>query len=330
MNQNEILDLFNSFENCKVLVVGDVMLDSYLWGAATRISPEAPVPIVSVEKREKRLGGAANVALNLAALGAKPLLCTVVGDDQEGKEFFELLKDRGLEDVGCVSSSSRKTTVKHRIIASSQHILRVDSEDVFDLLEEENKALENRFDELLKTVDVVLFQDYNKGVLTELNIPLLIEKAKAKGIPTIVDPKKKNFLAYKGVSVFKPNLKELSEGLNISIDKASQKGLVSAVETLKANLSMDHALVTLSENGVYIGDGITNFFSPAHKRKILDVSGAGDTVVSVASLCLAAGISQEFLSQLSNLSGGLVCEHVGVVPVDKDRLQEEAINVLAE
>ena len=329
MTQQAIEELFRDFENCKVLVVGDVMLDSYLWGSATRISPEAPVPIVSVKEREKRLGGAANVAINLVAMGATPFLCTVVGDDQEGKEFFELLKEHNLSAEGCVVSDKRKTTVKHRIIASSQHLLRVDSEDTFDLLPEEHEALKGTFTKLVDQVDVVLFQDYNKGVLTAKNIKAFITKAHQSNKPTIVDPKKKNFLAYKNVTVFKPNLKELSEGLNVDIHKKSQEAIVSAVSDLKERISMQNALVTLSEEGVYIGDGVTNFFNSAHKRNIADVSGAGDTVVSVAALCLAAKTSMELLSQLSNLSGGLVCEHIGVVPIDKEKLKEEAIKKLS-
>lgn len=305
------------------------MLDSYLWGSTNRISPEAPVPIVSVDKREVRLGGAANVALNLSAMGATPILCTVIGDDLEGANFLKLLEEHNLTKEGCVVSDKRKTTIKHRIIASAQHLLRVDTEDDFDLLDDEERSIEERFDQLVDQVDVVLFQDYNKGVLTDVNISSFIKKAKAKGIPTIVDPKKKNFTAYKEVSVFKPNLKELSEGLKVDIPRQDQKAIIKAVKTLKEKLGMDNALVTLSEEGVYIGDGSVNSFNPAHKRKIADVSGAGDTVVSVAALCLANNTSIEFLSKLSNLSGGLVCEHVGVVPINNEVLKNEALDKLS-
>ena len=329
MTAAAIEDLFGQFKNCKVLVVGDVMLDSYLWGSTNRISPEAPVPIVSVDKREIRLGGAANVALNLSAMGATPVLCTVIGDDIEGKDFFNLLEEHNLTKEGCVVSTQRKTTIKHRIIASAQHLLRVDTEDDFDLLSAEEKSLAEKFDQLIDQVDVVLFQDYNKGVLTKRNIPSFIQKAKEKGIPIIVDPKKKNFTAYKEVSVFKPNLKELSEGLKVDIPRQDQEAIIKAVKTLKEKLGMENALVTLSEEGVYIGDGELNFFNPAHKRKIADVSGAGDTVVSIAALCLACNTSIEFLSQLSNLSGGLVCEHVGVVPINNETLKNEALNKLS-
>lgn len=330
MTANAIEALFEEFNTVKVLVVGDVMLDSYLWGTTTRISPEAPVPIVNVKNKEKRLGGAANVALNLQAMGATPFLCSLVGNDGEGTEFFDLLKENNLSAEGVVISSERKTTVKHRIIASSQQLLRVDTEDTHDANEKELSELASKFSALLKKVDVVLFQDYNKGVLTEKNIGSFIEKARLENTPTIVDPKKKNFLAYKNVTLFKPNLKELTEGLNIEVKRNDQKGIQEAVILLKQQITMNNALVTLSEEGVYIGDGVKNNFSPAHKRDIADVSGAGDTVVSVAALCLAKQINLTFLAELSNLAGGLVCEHVGVVPINKIRLKEEAIRKLLD
>ncbi len=330
MTATAIEALFEDFNSLKVLVVGDVMLDSYLWGTTTRISPEAPVPIVNVKNREKRLGGAANVALNLQAMGATPFLCTLVGDDVEGTEFFDLLKENKLSAEGVVISSSRKTTVKHRIIASSQQLLRVDTEDTHDANDIELTSLLDKFKLLINEVDVVLFQDYNKGVLTEKNIRNFIKIAKEENTPTIVDPKKKNFLAYKDVTIFKPNLKELTEGLNIEVKKSDQEGIRIAVIKLKKEINMTSALVTLSEEGVYIGDGEQNVFSPAHKRDITDVSGAGDTVVSVAALCLAKQTSMPFLAKLSNLAGGLVCEHIGVVPVNKARLKEEAIRKLLD
>lgn len=330
MTNSAIEALFDSFNTVKVLVVGDVMLDSYLWGTTTRISPEAPVPIVNVKNREKRLGGAANVALNLQAMGATPFLCTLVGNDIEGNEFFDLLNEHKLSKEGVVVSQERQTTIKHRIISSSQQLLRVDTEDTHDATEEEHKSLISQFEKLIKKVNVVLFQDYNKGVLTAKNITEFVNIAKENNIPTIVDPKKKNFLAYKGVTIFKPNLKELTEGLNIDIKKNNQKGIQEGVLMLKKHLNMDAALVTLSEEGVYIGNGIENDFSPAHKRAIADVSGAGDTVVSIAALCLAKNTPLSFLAKLSNLAGGLVCEHIGVVPVNKDRLKEEAIRKLVD
>lgn len=317
---------FNNFNNLRVLILGDVMIDGYLWGKVERISPEAPVPIVSVTKIENRLGGAANVALNIAALGATPVICSVVGDDEKGKLFDSLLAENQLSSSGIVKSTFRPTTVKTRVISSGQHLLRVDEEKTAALSADEEKLLLERFENLVKAekFDVLIFQDYNKGVLT----PQIIEKVTARcnelNIPTAVDPKKDNFLAYKNVSLFKPNLKELREGLKVDINGNLLESVKSAVLKLEGILQNNTTLVTLSEHGVVVNQNGQFTHIPAHDRKIIDVSGAGDTVISVAALCLALKLEPEILANLSNLAGGLVCEKVGVVPIDKDQFFNEA------
>jgi len=325
MNQNTSLDsIFSNFNKLTVLIVGDVMIDSYLWGKSNRISPEAPVPIVNVVKRENRLGGAANVALNILALGAKPLLCSVVGDDVDGGNFLRLLEEKHLPTEGIVQSPERITTIKHRIIAGAQQLLRVDSEIEHNLTDYEERFLEERFTNLLKKSDVVIFEDYDKGVLSAKNIKRFIELANAHGIPTVVDPKKKNFLSYVGCTLFKPNLKELKEGLKVDFADENQHAFEQAVEDLQEQLQAKQVLVTLSERGVFVADGADKTYIDAHLRTISDVSGAGDTVISIASLCVALHTSAAFMAGLSNLGGGLVCEQVGVVPVNKMLLLEEA------
>ncbi|MBC5993433.1 bifunctional heptose 7-phosphate kinase/heptose 1-phosphate adenyltransferase [Pontibacter cellulosilyticus] len=328
MNQiNNIEELFSAFDKLTVLIVGDVMIDSYLWGKSTRISPEAPVPIVNVVKREKRLGGAANVALNIQALGATPLLCSVIGDDQDGADYIRLMEDKGLSTEGIVQSPERVTTIKHRIIAGAQQLLRVDSEIEHNLVEHEERHLEERFIQLLEKADVVIFEDYDKGVFSEANIKRFIELANEQSIPSVVDPKKKNFLSFVGCTLFKPNLKELREGLKVDFADENLHAFESAVATLQKSLQTEQVLVTLSERGVFIADGNEKTYIEAHRRAISDVSGAGDTVISIAALCMALGTSPQFLAGLSNLGGGLVCEQVGVVPVDKKRLFEEAKHI---
>lgn len=317
-------EIFEAFNSLKVLVIGDVMIDSYLWGKVDRISPEAPVPVVNLKKTEKRLGGAANVAVNVKSLGAKPILCTVIGNDEEGKGLVSLLEETGYSTNGLVFSSKRKTTVKHRIIAGSQQLLRLDSEDDHELLEEDNVALIKRAKTLLAQVDVLIFEDYDKGVLSTENIEKIIEEAKRLKVPVVVDPKKRNFLAYKNVDLFKPNLKELKEGLNIQCDPTRFDDLRQAVNKLGQKLNQKYALITLSEHGAYLASEENEVYIPAHKRNISDVSGAGDTVISVASLCLALKLPMEQIVQLSNLAGGLVCEYVGVVPIEKTKLLAEA------
>ncbi|MDB5274441.1 MAG: rfaE [Chitinophagaceae bacterium] len=317
--------LFAAFAGLKVLVIGDVMIDSYLWGRVDRISPEAPVPILQVENREARLGGAANVALNVQALGAVPYLCAVVGDDLDGNNFLSLLEQNNLPAAGIYQSKERITTIKHRIISGHHHLLRVDQETDKPLVKNDKQQLLTKITALLDTCDVIIFEDYDKGVIDEELITAVVKLAKAKGIPTVVDPKKRNFLHYKHVTLFKPNRKEMKEGLKWDGNLLEDKDIEAAVDNLSALLNSNMILLTLSEKGVFIKkERDPACIIPAHIRKIADVSGAGDTVVSVAALCCALNLAPDKIAQLSNLAGGLVCEQVGVVPIDKKLLQEEA------
>lgn len=300
------------------------MLDSYIWGAVERISPEAPVPIINVRKKDFRLGGAANVALNIHALGATPILCALIGDDEDGKKLLQRLDDKEISKDGIVTSSFRPTTVKTRIIASQQHVVRVDEESDKVVNQDEEKLLLERIEKLMPVCHVVVFEDYDKGVLNTSIIEKTIALAKRRNIPTIVDPKKRNFLAYMGVTLFKPNLKELREGLKIEVEAGNQTQVEKAVELLKEKLQAEGVMLTLSEHGVYIDYNNQKLKIAAHAREIADVSGAGDTVVSIAALCLALKLSPPLIASLSNLGGGLVCQHVGVVPIDKEELMNEA------
>ncbi len=315
--------IFQAFDGLKVLIVGDIMVDSYIWGKVERISPEAPVPVVLIDKREKRMGGAGNVALNVQAMGAIPVLCSVIGDDPEADMLINLMNHSGLITDGIIRSEHRITTLKQRIISGSQHILRVDSESDKELSKEEEKVFLDKVKDFLPDIDVIIFQDYDKGALNKLIIEEIIGLAKDKGIPTVVDPKKKNFLSYNGASLFKPNLKELKEGLKIDISNDLDK-VKDAVVQLRKVMQFENSLITLSEKGVYIESEDENHHIPAHIRKISDVSGAGDTVISIAALCTALKLSPKFTAGLSNLAGGLVCEYVGVVPVNKESLLKEA------
>jgi rfaE bifunctional protein kinase chain/domain len=324
MSKQFLEDIFEGFNHLTALIVGDVMVDAYIWGKVERISPEAPVPVVQVTRRERRMGGAANVALNVLAMGATPLLCSVVGNDADATIFEELLRKRGISEEGLVKSPHRITTIKERVLSGSQHILRVDSEHDKNLLAEEEDLLLERIKALLPRCQVVIFEDYDKGVLTQRVISETIRLARSQGIPTVVDPKKRNFFAYQQATLFKPNLKELRDGLKTDFDKDDQAALEAAVHRLKERLQLEYALITLSERGVYIDAPAEHYLLPAHVRTISDVSGAGDTVVSIAALALALQLPPRTIAALANLGGGLVCEHVGVVPIDKARLYEEA------
>jgi rfaE bifunctional protein kinase chain/domain len=326
MTAEGIDQLFESFKDLKVLVIGDVMIDAYLWGKVDRISPEAPVPVITVTEREDRLGGAANVALNVAAMGAQPIVCAIAGTDAKGEVLTSLLEKRGLSSKGLVHSASRPTTVKSRVISGHQHIVRVDEESTRPLNNQEEEAFLENLENVIheEKPNVIIFEDYNKGLLTSNVITRAIQISSNAGIPTAVDPKKANFFSYKGVTLYKPNLKELREGLKVEFDKKDQKSLREAVDQLEAAIKNRISLITLSEEGVYVKDGDNENRIPAHIRNISDVSGAGDTVISVAALCLARNTDSAFLAALANLAGGLVCERVGVVPIDRNQLLKEA------
>ncbi len=312
-----------------IMVVGDVMIDAYLWGKVDRISPEAPVPIVSVNHRENRLGGAANVALNIQALGATPILCSVLGNDIKSQDFMELLKEQNMPTDGIITSNDRITTVKSRIIGNNAQMLRIDQEITAPLSITDEELLTERIAKILndREINAIIFQDYDKGNITPKVIEQVSDMAKARNIPTAVDPKKRNFLNFKNVTLFKPNFKELKEGLNKDIKDITVENLTEAARILHESQNIDIVFITLSEKGAFIADfregKERTMLIPAHLRKISDVSGAGDTVISVATCCLSMGLPVECLVNFSNLAGGIVCESVGVVPIDRNRLFSE-------
>ena len=300
------------------------MVDNYLWGQVGRISPEAPVPVVEVFKEENRPGGAANVALNLGALGAKPVLCGMIGDDAPGKEMLDILELHEYDTSLIEVDPSRQTTVKTRVIGNLQQMLRVDREDADPLEESVLETLKSKVLKQVQFFDAVIFQDYDKGVLSPGLIQAITWEAEAHKIPVIVDPKNRNFMDFSGCSLFKPNLKELNDALNLKLIKNDFEGIVKAVESLRRIMPHSHTLITLSEYGVLgvYPDG-NHFHLPAFLRKVRDVSGAGDTVVSVLGLGFACGLDFELSARVANLAGGLVCEEAGVVPVKLERLQQE-------
>jgi len=292
----EIHKIFDGFKHLNVLILGDVMVDEYYVGEVTRISPEAPVPVVSVKKRERRLGGAANVALNIKALGANPILCAVRGNDPEGEWLYNRLSEVALENEGIIVDRKRPTTIKTRVIGNEKQLLRVDQEDCREVDNEIEKHAIDFVKSIINRVDVVILQDYNKGLLTKKIISGVIKLCTKEDIPTLVDPKIDHFLDYKGVTLFKPNKKEIIDG-------------------------------TLSEMGVAILENGQVVFMDAHKRKIVDVSGAGDSVISVAALAVGSKMPWTSVAELSNLAGGLVCEKIGVVAIDKTKLLAEAVRI---
>jgi rfaE bifunctional protein kinase chain/domain len=326
----DLQNIFNDFNSKKIIILGDVMVDTYLTGHVNRISPEAPVPVVQLSSKESRLGGAANVALNIKALGAEPIIISVIGIDEEGDKFIELLKENNISDKGIFRSKNHVTTVKTRVIGNNQQLLRIDYEEVKPIHVDLAKYLIAQVKEIATThqADAIIFEDYNKGVLVPELITEVIRFANEKKIITTVDPKRENFFEYKNVTLFKPNLKELKEGTNHDFSVKDKTAFLKAVSELNKKLSPKYTFVTLSEHGVYINDESEHHFVPAHVRVITDVSGAGDTVISVVSLCLACGLTPKVSAEIANLAGGLVCEKVGVVSIDKEQLMNEAVSVL--
>lgn len=331
-DKHTITELFHEFEGKKLLIIGDVMIDAYLWGKVDRVSPEAPVPIVAVDKRENRLGGAANVAKNINNLGGTPVLCSIIGDDSKGVQFSELLEQDGLTDEGILSSPQRITTVKFRVFGNNVQMLRVDEEAASPLQEDDAIRLTSKISELIKqdNIDAIVFEDYDKGVISPSLIRHVMHLAGEHNLPVVVDPKKKNFALYEGVTLIKPNLKELREGLNLNGELIEPEQIHKAVLALQDSLQVETVLATLSEKGIYYShrnsSGERESGSiPAYIRDVADVSGAGDTVIGLAALCVAAKAPVELMARLCNLGGGLVCELVGVVPVNRDKLLFEAL-----
>ncbi|MDB5231552.1 MAG: carbohydrate kinase [Chitinophagaceae bacterium] len=318
-------EIFGQLEKMKVAIIGDVMLDTYWWGHVERISPEAPVPVVAFRKKEQRLGGAGNVALNIAAFGSRPTLFSVIGDDDDAIILDSLLLQNNIESKCLVKSTKRLTTNKTRIMSRNQQMLRLDSEQTEDILPEDEASLVNNFETFVKNhhPDIVIFQDYNKGVLTEMVIEAIIKICKNLNIPTAIDPKRKNFFSYKGADIFKPNLKEVKDALNLLAEEINEKILSNIHAELMNALHHEISFITLSEKGVFYQEGQQGHIIPSHIRNISDVSGAGDTVIAVASLIYASTKNFKLAAEIANIAGGLVCEEVGTVAINKQRLMDE-------
>lgn len=329
--------LFQQFTQLRVAVIGDVMLDTYWWGNVDRISPEAPVPVVAVTKKEQRIGGAGNVALNIASLGATVHMLSVLGKDKDGEQLTGLLQQNSINTKYLVHSEQRITTNKIRIISRNQHMMRLDAEMVNDMTADDEDRLLYAFENYIAAEDpnVVILEDYNKGVLTENVIRRVVALCKKHKILTAVDPKRKNFFAYEGVDIFKPNLKEIKEGLNILREDITLSVLEDMHLLLQDKLRHRISLITLSEKGIFFAQHPTDQHEdnasiiPTHIRSIADVSGAGDTVIAVAALVFAATSDAKLMAEMANIAGGLVCEEVGTVAINKQLLIDECKKLLA-
>ncbi|NTU68538.1 MAG: D-glycero-beta-D-manno-heptose-7-phosphate kinase [Chlorobiaceae bacterium] len=318
MTPDHIDSLFDSFRRQKIAVIGDVMLDKYIFGHVSRISPEYPVPVVDVTGESSRLGGAANVAQNIHALGAKAFLIGVTGRDQGREAMISLMEEHGFDSGLLLEDPSRPTTCKTRILSQNHHITRVDYESRKPLDAAIEARLLDMFREISGSLGAVVLEDYNKGVLTGSFIASVIGICRELGLPVLVDPKLKGFFSYSGCSVFKPNLSELAASLGVVLqntDREVEEGCLLLSERLQA----DSFVVTRSEKGMTIYDGSFTHI-PATSLEVADVSGAGDTVIGMLALGTAAGLDLVTSTRIANLAAGTVCQEVGAVPVRPGRL----------
>ena len=319
MNNAQTFDL-PSFNDLHILVVGDVMIDRYIHGKVRRISPEAPVPVVEMEHTKDNLGGAANVAVNISALGARVTLVSVIGSDDGGEALRKMTKNYPQMDERLLSVQNRKTTVKTRIMSSSQHLLRIDKEDTDDIANEDAKTILNVIQNTGNNskIDAIIMQDYNKGLLTKELIQAIISYSIENNIPTFVDPKEKNFFAYTGCTLFKPNQKEVRQAVG-----ESTKDYHKIDQELRQKLGHSITLITLGSGGVYINNGVHEILEATEPRIIADVCGAGDSVISAVCLSYLKGMSIRELAMIANAAGGQVCEQPGVASVDLFKLKKE-------
>ncbi|WKZ68561.1 MAG: D-glycero-beta-D-manno-heptose-7-phosphate kinase [Melioribacteraceae bacterium] len=325
-SKSRLKELSNNFSGKRIAVIGDMMLDCYFWGDVKRISPEAPVPVVEIDDEFFRFGGAANVALNISSLGGIPIPLGVVGNDNDGNIFQKLIDEKNIDSSGLIIDNSRPTTAKTRVIAGKQHIVRIDKESKQNISKESEDKILGKLRSEIKNIDAIILQDYNKGVLTPRLIEKVIDLAIKNKIIITVDPKFNNFFKYTNVTLFKPNRKETEDVFGTHM--MNDEDIHNSGHKLLEKLNAKYVLLTLGEKGVALFEKGKKTVKriPTKARKVSDVSGAGDTVIATLTIALAAGAKIDEAAYLANYAGGLVCEEVGIVPIQKNKL----FNTVAE
>ena len=318
MDKNRFDQISSSFSQQSILVIGDVMLDKFMWGNASRISPEAPVPIISVNKISHSPGGAANVALNLSKLSANVQILGIVGDDNEGAILEDTLLKNGVK-TQFITDAKISTTTKTRIIAHGQQVVRTDYEDIRDVNSDQIKFLKDILDKIISEIDAIIIQDYNKGLLVKDSIKTILDISSEKNIPVYVDPKKDNFFAYNKIRLFKPNLFEFESAINF---KEQDKSFEDLGKDLRKKINAEILMVTRSEEGVTLFTDKNVQTISTKARKVHDVSGAGDKAISAFVLADLCGANIEESAMISNYAAGRVCEEVGVVPISLEMIKD--------
>ncbi|MBP7184450.1 MAG: carbohydrate kinase [Saprospiraceae bacterium] len=323
------MNLSSAFKNKKIVIIGDLMLDHYVYGNVERISPEAPVPIMNFQSEEYRLGGAGNVALNVKSLGATPILVSLIGNDKYLQEITRIFDKEKMDDQGLIITNERKTTVKTRLMAHAQQLLRIDDEDTFDASQHEVSLIIKTLENIIKNkdIDIVILQDYNKGVLSEKIIQSCIEICTKYQVKFLVDPKRKNFFSYLNAYVFKPNLKELKEALPAHKINADPEVLNQIADVLHSKLNNTITIITLSEKGIFYKDHTQNVTGiiPTKAQNIADVSGAGDTVIATLAVGIAANLDIPTSIKIANEAAGIVCSKLGVIPINIIELENNFV-----
>ena len=314
-----INSVFENFKGKKVIIIGDSMVDSYIFGEINRNSPEAPVPIVDIKKEDTKLGGAANVALNIQSLGMEPILCSVIGDDEDGQIFMKLCKKNNLVTKGIIIDEYRKTTNKKRVIVNKDHILRIDNEETNYLKSNIRNKFINNTEKLIANNEIIIFQDYDKGVI---NKKMIEDINKIDHIFIAVDPKKRNFFEYKNVDLFKPNLSEILNAFDSKDDSINNLNSIS--DELKSKNNIKNIMVTLSNKGLVINNDSGFIYNKIQKKKIIDVSGAGDTVIALATILFYLKLPEKFIAEMCNLAGGITCMSSGVSAINLKELLENS------
>jgi rfaE bifunctional protein kinase chain/domain len=325
ISENRLNEIFGGMLGKRIAVIGDLMLDRYIWGNVSRMSPEAPVPIVDMEQEQTRLGGAANVAMNIKSLGGDPMLIGVIGEDNSGRQLLELLRESDFKTDGIATDNSRPTTVKTRVIANNQHVVRIDREQKSDISGEMQKILLNQIRKNIKSIDGIIIEDYNKGVIVKNLIGEVISIANENQKIITVDPKFNNFFEYKNVTVIKPNRKEAEEAMGIRLK--TDENILIAGKTLIEKLHVKNVLLTRGEHGMSLfeSDGKISHM-PTKALTVSDVSGAGDTVISTLTMAIAGGSTIKEAATLANFAGGIVCGYAGIVPINRDELKKTILH----